>query len=252
MSVSAITVTGLNSISFTRLNLGQQIIIFLLQTIGSSACVSLITIVIRLHFFRVKFKHLARAKVVTDDTVINTPTDARSNFSKRLLLPIKYAQQKFESWNTSTERISTPVKSMFQKSQSNAKKKPETVSADMIKRVDEPVRINKMNNGGFISENGSVTNESKVQQASNAQTSASESLETAVNGEASSGESSTPKQDENVLVVPTLAEDEVRPKKTHVRRASWNVGPRQAPESPLNVRRFQTLGNFLLCNIYMY
>ncbi|KPV78189.1 uncharacterized protein RHOBADRAFT_10478, partial [Rhodotorula graminis WP1] len=58
MVVSAMTVTGLNSVLFVSMTLWQQVIIFFMMTIGSTSFVSIIVIVIRRQFFRNKFEYM--------------------------------------------------------------------------------------------------------------------------------------------------------------------------------------------------
>jgi len=60
--VSAMTVTGLATIDLSQLSGWQQTILFIQMCMGSIVSVSLITILVRQHFFRQEFKHIIDAR----------------------------------------------------------------------------------------------------------------------------------------------------------------------------------------------
>lgn len=58
MSFSALTVTGLNTVLLANLTVWQQTILFLLMSAGSLTIVSIVTLIVRIYFFRRRFRHL--------------------------------------------------------------------------------------------------------------------------------------------------------------------------------------------------
>lgn len=58
LSLQATTETGLNSVLLNELTFWQQVLLFLLMILGSTPTISIITILIRRHFFKRKLDHL--------------------------------------------------------------------------------------------------------------------------------------------------------------------------------------------------
>ncbi|BGP36458.1 hypothetical protein JCM10449v2_000359 [Rhodotorula kratochvilovae] len=176
MVVSAMTVTGLNSILFVRMTLWQQVILFLLMTIGSTSFVSILVIVIRRQFFRNKFEYMvahdesARKRV----NEIGAQEAARAGRSYQAfdddhrpghapwftgLLPgangTPLTPRPSPAGSAHPTQDDSEREREREKARDKAKKKKkklEKLSADMIKRVDVPVRINEMSVSGRLGE----------------------------------------------------------------------------------------------------
>ncbi|GAA6053434.1 hypothetical protein JCM3770_005164 [Rhodotorula araucariae] len=182
MVVSAMTVTGLNSILFVRMTLWQQVILFLLMTIGSTSFVSILVIVIRRQFFRNKFEYMVahdesarkrvneigaqeaaragRAYQAFDD--IHRPGHAAwftgilpgggGFVTPATPRPSPAGSPHLTLDDSEREREKAREKEKAAAAAKKKKKKLEKLSADMIKRVDVPVRINEMSVSGRLGE----------------------------------------------------------------------------------------------------
>ncbi|GAA5951506.1 hypothetical protein JCM21900_001587 [Sporobolomyces salmonicolor] len=173
MCVSCMTVTGLNSVLLARLTVWQQVILFLLMTIGSTSFVSIIVILVRRQFFRNKFEYMvandesarrrvnevgeqeARLHGRAYDAFTATRIPGQSSLA-RLFLP---SDPTTPHPSPSDSRSATAIEEEQERNRKEAfkkkKKKPEKLSAEMIKRVDVPVRINAMSVSGRLGENQS-------------------------------------------------------------------------------------------------
>jgi Trk-type K+ transport system membrane component len=60
LCVSAMTISGLNTVNLSILTTWQQFILFSLMAIGSGVFISAITVFIRLYYFGIKFKDVAK------------------------------------------------------------------------------------------------------------------------------------------------------------------------------------------------
>ncbi|BGO99221.1 hypothetical protein NBRC10513v2_000325 [Rhodotorula toruloides] len=173
MCTSAMTVTGLNTVVLSALTVWQQVMLFLLMTIGSTSFVSLIVIVIRRQFFRNKFEYM-----VANDA------EARKRVNEVGEQEAARAGRAYRAFDASHRPGHTPWYSDFLPGQHSAapsprpspfnsaaptrqdgedeerqrekerkkrkKRKGEKLRTDMIKRVDVPVRVNKMNVSGWL------------------------------------------------------------------------------------------------------
>ncbi|BGP28598.1 hypothetical protein JCM10296v2_000334 [Rhodotorula toruloides] len=174
MCTSAMTVTGLNTVVLSALTVWQQVMLFLLMTIGSTSFVSLIVIVIRRQFFRNKFEYM-----VANDA------EARKRVNEVGEQEAARAGRSYRAFDASHRPGHTPWYSDFLPGQHSAvpsprpppfnsaaptrqdgedeerqrekernkkkkKRKGEKLRTDMIKRVDVPVRVNKMNVSGWL------------------------------------------------------------------------------------------------------
>ncbi|BGP12490.1 hypothetical protein JCM10213_005472 [Rhodosporidiobolus nylandii] len=179
MVVSSMTVTGLNSVLLARLTLWQTVIIFFMMTIGSTSSVSIIVIVIRRQFFRNKFDYMvthdeqARRRVNEvgaqeaalqgrsyhpfDDH--NRP--AHNPWFAHLIPPAtSQPATPRPSPNTSALNSVAPTRDDDaeqrekdrEKERKKKKKRAGPLRADMIKRVDVPVRVNAMSVSGRLGE----------------------------------------------------------------------------------------------------
>ena len=139
------TVTGLNSVLVAPLARSQQGILFLLMSIGSTSVVSLVTILIRRHFFRKAFANL----VATDDR------------TRRRLQALEMAEEK------EAARHPRHPKSLYRRvvrrvrpdgrdekdERPKEKGKRGKLTADMIRRVDDPSDASRhLSNGGELLE----------------------------------------------------------------------------------------------------
>ncbi|GAA5879171.1 hypothetical protein JCM8547_001603 [Rhodosporidiobolus lusitaniae] len=174
MTVSAMTVTGLNSVLLARLTLWQTVIIFFMMTIGSTSFVSIIVIVIRRQFFRNKFEYMlehddaARKRVneigaqeaalqgrayrpFDDDHRSHVPWFAH-------LLPPSHSNSGPSTPRPSPANSAVPTRvddfeDLLRDREKQMKKKRKKLGplrADMIKRVDVPVRVNEMSVSGRL------------------------------------------------------------------------------------------------------
>lgn len=146
--------------------------------------VSIVTIVIRRHFFRKRFEHMVK-------------TDPRA---RRRIRDAEYAHQKekeghnwmhpfghdkhdpekqghngipdgrFPGVSRSHSATDDPIHSRAGTPSGKPKKrKRDKLRVDMIRRVDAPVKVNQMNVGGFLSENGGPNRRGSLDSASGSQ-----------------------------------------------------------------------------------
>ncbi|GAA6022173.1 hypothetical protein JCM10207_003933 [Rhodosporidiobolus poonsookiae] len=176
MVVSAMTVTGLNSVLLTRCTLWQTVIIFLMMTIGSTSSVSIIVIVIRRRFFRNKFEYM----VTHDEEArkrVNEIGAQEAALHGRSYHPFDDTHRPGHNpWfsnllppsHTPSAPITprpSPINSAFpsaantrdedaeQRERDRKKKKKKKLGplrTDMIKRIDVPVRVNEMSVSGRL------------------------------------------------------------------------------------------------------
>ncbi|GEM06126.1 potassiumion transporter [Rhodotorula toruloides] len=143
MCTSAMTLTGLNTVLFVNLTVWQQFILFFLMSIGSTSFVSMLTIVIRRHFFRNKFAYMRRR--ACESTRLERKrlpgTDARIALST---MPTDQADPGTLASSRSDEVRWTA------KDRERSRRRTEKLRTDMIKRVDTPVRINEMSVSGWL------------------------------------------------------------------------------------------------------
>ncbi|ORY75670.1 cation transport protein-domain-containing protein [Leucosporidium creatinivorum] len=171
MCVSSMTVTGLNSVLMNDLTTWQQVMLFLNMTIGSISFVSIITIVIRLRFFRRKFEYM-----VEHDPEARSRVDAvgaeEAALEGRVYNPFSRPNpvdhlgrsEAFLNSNANSPAGSaTPTREVEKEKQRKKKKKKEKLRADMIKRIDVPVRVNEMNVTGWLSEKATADEIQKEQ-----------------------------------------------------------------------------------------
>ncbi|KAM0793243.1 hypothetical protein ACM66B_000706 [Microbotryomycetes sp. NB124-2] len=169
MVVSAFTVTGLNSTLFANLTTWQQVIIFICMSVGSISFVSIIIIVIRLRFFRRKFAYMVQHDADAARRV-NRIGEEEARIGGREYLP--FAMPRPTGVPTQSHTMvdtgpapdrsgdSTPMREKDGGEKTKKKKKKaEKLRTDMIKRVDEPVRVNQMNVTGWLSDRNAVERE---------------------------------------------------------------------------------------------
>ncbi|GAA5922294.1 uncharacterized protein JCM15063_003250 [Sporobolomyces koalae] len=173
LCTSAMTVTGLNSVELGRLTTWQQVILFILMTLGSTSFVSIIVIMVRRQFFRNKFDYMvahdehARKRVneigEQEARLHGREYQAFTNTHRPGKGP-SLAQYLFQHRSEPITPRPSPVGSAsasfveverekgLREGLKKKKKKLEKLSADMIKRVDVPVRINEMSVSGWLGE----------------------------------------------------------------------------------------------------
>lgn len=136
MCVSAMTVTGLNSVLVAPLSRWQQGILFILMTIGSTSVVSLVTIKIRQHFFRKAFR-----QIIHDD-----PRAARKARDAEKAHEADHQERKRER------------KSIAKELWPRASKKPKQLTTSMIRRVDDPTAAaRRVGNDGQVEESSETS-----------------------------------------------------------------------------------------------
>ncbi|GAA6010209.1 hypothetical protein JCM11491_005392 [Sporobolomyces phaffii] len=145
---SAMTVCGLTTFLFANLTVWQQVILFFLLTVGSISFVSIMVILVRRHFFMRRFKYLIANNAAAELRHRPHGGVASTAFSSTL-----------RGTGSGLEDESYRMESVKRKQ----KKKLDRLRADMIRRVDTPVRVNEMNVSGMIGsgvEEPSVTGQS--------------------------------------------------------------------------------------------
>ncbi|KAL7010097.1 hypothetical protein EMMF5_000116 [Cystobasidiomycetes sp. EMM_F5] len=149
LAVSAMTVTGLNPILMQDIATWQQAIAFFLSCIGSTTGVSLITILIRRHFFRKRFESLVKSDARIRKRVQDVESRQEGKRFHNVLNPFALSEKNGSNLPTMGSPGNTrPVPA----AQANKKRKRTKLSTSMIRRIDEPVRVNQMNVGGFLSD----------------------------------------------------------------------------------------------------
>ncbi|KAG0664073.1 low affinity potassium transporter [Rhodotorula mucilaginosa] len=192
MCTSAMAVTGLNSVLLASLTTWQQFIIFFLTSIGSTSFVSIIVIGIRRQFFRNKFDYMVQHDEEARNRVnqIGAEEAARAGRSYRAFdaehppnhspwiaqllgggkmptpstpvtprpSPVGSQAPTLDGDQHPSSSSAAPRPQQVAAALSNGgggrkkKKKLERLRADMIKRVDVPVRINEMSVSGWLKE----------------------------------------------------------------------------------------------------
>ncbi|GAA6035920.1 hypothetical protein JCM8097_005165 [Rhodosporidiobolus ruineniae] len=200
MVVSSMTVTGLNSVLLARLTLWQTVILFFMMTIGSTSSVSIVVIVIRRQFFRNKFEYMVNndaeaRKRVNDVGAQEAAIQGRAYqpFDEQHrpgphpwlahLLPPSHGQTGAPPTprpSPANSAVQTRDHEYEQKAKKDKKKKKKLgpLRADMIKRVDVPVRVNQMSVSGHIGDEKRKAEEEKREKER------AEALEKAVEAEA--------------------------------------------------------------------
>ncbi|BGP04531.1 hypothetical protein JCM10049v2_000333 [Rhodotorula toruloides] len=166
MCTSAMTLTGLNTALFANLTVWQQFILFFLMSIGSTSFVSMITIIIRRHFFRNKFEYM----VANDEearTRVNEVGEGEAARHGRSYHAFDDAHQPTRPWYTHLlpgrrggELPAAPRANgslgeelggqWTAKDRERSRRRTEKLRTDMIKRVDTPVRVNEMSVSGWL------------------------------------------------------------------------------------------------------
>ncbi|GAA5981464.1 hypothetical protein JCM5350_004076 [Sporobolomyces pararoseus] len=137
---SAMTVCGLTTVLFANITVWQQVILFFLMTTGSISFVSIMTILVRRHYFQKRFKYLIENNAQIRDRLNEVGRRDRMEgtaYSSTL---------RGSGAGTAIEDEASRWETVKRKQ----KKKLEKLRADMIRRVDEPVRVNEMNISGRI------------------------------------------------------------------------------------------------------
>ncbi|GAA5889942.1 hypothetical protein JCM5296_003656 [Sporobolomyces johnsonii] len=173
MCVSAMTVTGLNSVLLARLTLWQQVMLFLQMTIGSTSFVSIIVILVRRQFFRNKFEYMvandesarrrvnevgeqeARLHGRAYEAFTDTHRPGQSPLARLFLPSHPTTPHPSPNGSRSVTVFEEEQERDRREGLKKKKKKLDKLSADMIKRVDVPVRINAMSVSGRLGENRS-------------------------------------------------------------------------------------------------
>lgn len=119
VSTSAITGAGLSPTNLSYINVYQQTILFILMILGSTVWVSIVVLGIRRYFFSMEFAHIEK----------------RVN-KHRAKSHSHTVDEESGSWSA--------LRSLWR-----SRKK---IAPHMIRRVDEPVKVNQMSNDGHVSE----------------------------------------------------------------------------------------------------
>ncbi|KAK4058039.1 hypothetical protein OIO90_000778 [Microbotryomycetes sp. JL221] len=170
----AFTVTGLNSTEFADITTWQQVILFFCMAVGSISFVSIIVIVIRLRFFRRKFAYMVQHDADAARRV-NKIGAEEARIDGREYMP--FAVPRATVFNTQSHTMVESTRPPREVDDSGPptpnrdpdggekervkkkKKKNEKLRTDMIKRVDEPVKVNQMNVTGWLSDRRAVEDE---------------------------------------------------------------------------------------------
>lgn len=133
--------------------------------------VSIITIIIRRHFFRKRFEHMVR----TDPRARRRARDVEHAHEKEIeahpwLHPFHFGEKYLHKQGHQDARLAPGLTTTLTDNASRSpaysrsgtpsgkpkKRKRDKLRPDMIRRVDAPVKVNQMNVGGFLSENGGL------------------------------------------------------------------------------------------------
>ncbi|KDE09713.1 hypothetical protein MVLG_00116 [Microbotryum lychnidis-dioicae p1A1 Lamole] len=170
MTVSASTVTGLNSALLGPMTRWQQTILFINMCVGSTVFVSLVTIVIRLSFFRRKFEYMVEHDPAARQRV-NRVGAEEAQLEGRSFRPFPtHLRASDIEFATHSPAGSSPIWTREEKKEGGAnnknnnkkkkkKKKKGPLRTDMITRVDVPVRVNQMNVTGWLSDEAKAAEE---------------------------------------------------------------------------------------------
>ncbi|GAA5892072.1 hypothetical protein JCM6882_005687 [Rhodosporidiobolus microsporus] len=179
MCTSAMTVTGLNSVLQASLTLWQTVIIFFLMAIGSPPSVSIIVLLIRRQFFRNKFDYMVANDARIRDRINEIGAQEAALHGRsyhpfdgqhRTGLSTPWFSHLVSSSRPNSSPVTprpSPANSAFptreddssdarekEKERAGGKgkkrKKLQSLTADMIKRVDVPVRVNEMSVSGRL------------------------------------------------------------------------------------------------------
>ncbi|GAA5916529.1 uncharacterized protein JCM6883_005449, partial [Sporobolomyces salmoneus] len=143
---SAMTVCGLTTVLFANITVWQQVILFLLMTSGSISFVSIIVVLVRRHYFMKRFQYLIENNAQVREQLnaigareaqLRHQSRAGTGLSSTLRGP-----------GSAIEDDSYRMESIKYKQ----KKRLDKLRADMIRRVDTPVRVNEMSVSGRIRE----------------------------------------------------------------------------------------------------
>ncbi|GAA5966621.1 hypothetical protein JCM3765_005678 [Sporobolomyces pararoseus] len=149
---SAMTVCGLTTALFANLTVWQQVILFFLMTTGSISFVSIMTILVRRHYFQKRFKYLIENNAQIRDR-LNSVGMREAQHRHRLNGDANRMEGTAYSSTLRGSGAGTAIEdeaSRWESVKRKQKKKLEKLRADMIRRVDEPVRVNEMNISGRI------------------------------------------------------------------------------------------------------
>ncbi|PWN87902.1 hypothetical protein FA10DRAFT_234060, partial [Acaromyces ingoldii] len=154
--VSAMTVTGLTPINLSISTPWQQAILFFLMCIGNISAVSITMVLIRRHFFRLKFDDVirksARARKRMQDVEVAHQKEKRKELIRlQRLVGLRKRHRRHPVGGEGSPRSSASTDSIASAELRAERKKKATkhkkgpLRADMIKRMDQPaVLINPM------------------------------------------------------------------------------------------------------------
>ena len=146
--------SGLNSVLFARITVWQQVILFILMCMGSLPSVSLVTILIRRHFFRLKFLHMVQTDRGARKRV--NDVEARQEAKEgRKLHKLLHPKRLFEDGEFAYEDSSAPQATMrstmpsaaevaAKKKQDKKKAGSHRFTKDMIHRVDDQDKVQRI------------------------------------------------------------------------------------------------------------
>ncbi|GAA5827392.1 hypothetical protein JCM5353_001456 [Sporobolomyces roseus] len=161
---SAMTVCGLTTALFANITIWQQVILFLLMTMGSISFVSIMVILVRRHFFQKRFEYLVENNAAVRDRLNDVGAEeARAHGREYENIPgptSRHVSATLVGDRTADEALQ--MESIKRKQN----KKLEKLRADMIRRVDTPVRVNEMNVSGRI---GTPVEDTEPVQSGNAE-----------------------------------------------------------------------------------
>ncbi|GAA5838941.1 hypothetical protein JCM3766R1_004535 [Sporobolomyces carnicolor] len=140
---SAMTVCGLTTALFANITVWQQVILFFLMTSGSVSFVSIIVVLVRRHYFMKRFQYLIENNAQVRDQL--NAVGAREAQLRHQAHSTALSST-LRGDGTAIEDESYRMESIKHKQ----KKKLDKLRADMIRRVDTPVRVNEMSVSGRI------------------------------------------------------------------------------------------------------
>lgn len=142
---SAMTVCGLTTVLFANITVWQQVILFCLMTSGSISFVSIIVVLVRRHYFMKRFESL-----IANNAQVREHLD---RVAEREASQYRHGKTSGSVLSSTLRGTGTPVEDESYRMESikhKQKKKLDRLRADMIRRVDTPVRVNEMSVSGNL------------------------------------------------------------------------------------------------------
>ncbi|KAH8926165.1 TrkH-domain-containing protein [Atractiella rhizophila] len=144
MCVSAVTVTGLTTIELSLITRVQQAILYVLMGLGSTSGVSIVFIIIRRNYFRRRFAHIIQSNAVIRKRIVDLEIAEDIQRSRK-----PWYKRPFQVNSHHPSPASSSAASSASEANGGRRKQ---LKKDLIRKLDIPVLVNRMNVGGVLSE----------------------------------------------------------------------------------------------------